>query len=239
MSNTILNSKAFAVKEQIGTSFTLKSVKLTSNPEAEIRQKGPSAAFFTRKELKNESEEFIIENVFREVYYKKQLVSGGYPYLNDPTGFLGPGPGDDFNYSHIVLIALKKTKGSLWGVKSISRGFIFEEMLEANLRKIKNYPVIDDFANGVATSIKTLVLSAKGYTKNPQRIYSKLKKYIDDLSNFKGTHTGDINTFGKITGKKIELGIPLKATSEQVKMLEKAVKYAEEKNILLNIRVVK
>lgn len=153
--------------------------------------------------------------------------------------FLGLGLSKVFKYSKIAIGALRKAKGSLWGVKSISRGFIFEEMLGANLRKIAGYPVIDDFVKGVATSVKTMMLTTKGYTKNPERIYRTLKKYVDDLYKFEGANKGGVNTIGKITSKKIELGIPLNATPAQVKMLEKAVKYAEEKDILLNIRVIK
>lgn len=78
---------------------------------------------------------------------------------------------------------LRNAGNSLWKVAPLKRGFVYEKMLGGNL--VKNYPVIDKFVNGVATSIKTLDVGAKSYLKG-NNVFNKLKDYIDKLSSFKG-----------------------------------------------------
>lgn len=83
---------------------------------------------------------------------------------------------------------------SLWKIAPFQRGFIYEDFIKksfgsSNLIKAKNFPVIDIFAKGVATSVKTLDLTAKSYLKG-NRVFSTLKSYIDDLSNFSGADWG-------------------------------------------------
>jgi RHS repeat-associated protein len=152
---------------------------------------------------------------------------------------VGFGLGKLFKGSAWLWNTMKKRGGSLWGGASIGRGFVYEEMIGANLRHIKGYNVIDDFANGVATSVKTLKLSSKGYIDNPKRVYNKLKGYIDELASFNGVNKGGVNTINKITSRKIELAIPKNATKEQIEMIEKAVQYAQDKGVTLNVRAIR
>lgn len=110
-------------------------------------------------------------------------------------------------------------------------------MLGGNL--VKNYPVIDKFVNGVATSIKTLDVGAKSYLKG-NNVFNKLKDYIDKLSSFKGREWSKIIIEEKDIKKKIlEVGIPKGATKEQIKQINQAIKYAEQQGIKMNVRVVK
>ena len=72
----------------------------------------------------------------------------------------------------------------------LERGFVYESMM--NLKgamKSSNFPTIDAFYNGVATSIKTLDLGAKTYLKN-NSVFNKLSGYIDDLARFDGAVWG-------------------------------------------------
>lgn len=52
------------------------------------------------------------------------------------------------------------------------------------------------------------------------------------------TH-GGIITINKIEQKVLDIGIPNGATSGQVEMLQKAIKYGAEKNVRVEINVVK
>ena len=86
---------------------------------------------------------------------------------------------------------LKNAGNSLWKVASINRGFVYESML--NLKgtfKTSNFPIIDAFYQGVATSVKTLNLAAKSYSKG-NTVFNRLKGYVDELSNFQGAAWGD------------------------------------------------
>ena len=143
---------------------------------------------------------------------------------------------------------LRKAGGSLWKLpaKGIAgRGFVYEEMLEKlghvkNLFEAKNFKTFDAFYKGKAWSIKTLNVLDKTYSEIPSSIYSKLKKYTDEMINFKGdTKLGQTLNPNDITSKIMELGIPKGATAEQVRHLNRAVKYAADRGIKINIRVVK
>lgn len=63
----------------------------------------------------------------------------------------------------------------------------------ATIPLLKNYPVIDAFYDGIATSIKTMDLRAKSYAGG-KNIYSTLKGYIDKLADFNGAFMG--RTYG-------------------------------------------
>jgi len=136
---------------------------------------------------------------------------------------------------------LKGAGNSIWKLLPLDRGRVYEEALKANLRNIKNYPVIDDFvqATGKATSIKTLDLAAKTYLKSGKPVFNKLRKYIDELANFKGAEVGAFSTKGKVKSRVLELGIPRGATTEQLLQLNNALAYAESRGVKLIIRVVK
>ena len=133
---------------------------------------------------------------------------------------------------------------SIWKLTPFNRGFEYESRLLKSLNiknnriTTKNFPVIDAFANGVATSIKTIDLTAKSYLKG-NRVYRQLKIYIDELSNFHGANWGSNRVLSsEIRERVLEVGIPRGATTSQIKQLQQAAKYAESKNIQLNIRVV-
>jgi hypothetical protein len=137
-----------------------------------------------------------------------------------------------------ALGALGRAGGSLWNVEGgwLARGFIYEEMLGGNL--VKNYPVIDKFVQGVATSIKTLDLGAKTY-QNAGKVLSVLKGYINKLEAFEGANFAKVNTTnGAITEKILEVGIPKGASAAQIEAIQSAVKYGAENGIKVNVRVV-
>lgn len=82
-----------------------------------------------------------------------------------------------------ILAAFKASSKSVWSLPWLERGLIIEEQLGKNLKG--NFPVIDKFLNGVATSIKSIDLNAKSY-QNGKVLFSTLKRYIDKVAKFKG-----------------------------------------------------
>jgi hypothetical protein len=143
----------------------------------------------------------------------------------------------------LAFKALKKVGGSLWKLPAkgmASRGFVYEEMLGLKgLFKSHNFPVIDAFYKGVATSVKTMDVFAKSY-KNGNRIYGQLKKYVDDLHAFKGRQwRGEVVKGSDIKSKVLEVGIPKGATETQIGQINKAINYAKDLGIKMNVRSVK
>ena len=135
---------------------------------------------------------------------------------------------------------LKGAGNSLWKIAALQRGFVYEEMLALKgTFNVSNFPVIDAFYNGVATSVKTMNLGAKSYSKG-NAVYSQLSKYIDALAGFNGKEwAGNVVKGSDIKSKVLEVGIPRGATSAQVQQINKAIETAASKNIQMNVRVVK
>ena len=108
--------------------------------------------------------------------------------------------------------------------------------------KSHNFPVIDAFYNGVATSVKTLNFFAKQYADDAAgtAVKNQLTKYIDDLANFNGRTWGrDVVKGSDITKRVLEVGIPRGASKSVVQQIQDAIKYATSKGIEMNVRVVK
>ncbi|MFK8298993.1 hypothetical protein ACI76O_11770 [Capnocytophaga cynodegmi] len=135
---------------------------------------------------------------------------------------------------------LKSAGNSLWKVAPLDRGFVYEKMLNLKGKfNTPNFPVIDAFYQGVATSVKTVDLTAKSYLKG-KAVFNTLKGYIDKLANFKGATWGkDIVEERFIKSKILEIGIPRGVTSEQIKQINQAIQYGKSQGIQVNIRVVK
>lgn len=82
-----------------------------------------------------------------------------------------------------ALSAFKAGGESVWTLPWLERGLIIEEQLGKNLKG--NFPVIDKFLKGIATSIKSINLNAKSY-QNEKVLFSTLKRYINQVAKFKG-----------------------------------------------------
>lgn len=145
-----------------------------------------------------------------------------------------------FRTAGIAFNAFKVAGGSLWRLSSwTQRGFVYEVSRGANL--VRNFPVIDKFLKGVATSIKTLDLQAPTYAKEGSRaVYNTLKGYIDKLKDFKGANkSGKEVLESDIKEKVLDVAIPKGATKAQVEQIQEAIKYGQNQGIKVEINVVK
>ena len=145
-----------------------------------------------------------------------------------------------FKAAGVAFSIFKSAGGSIWKLSNWSqRGFVYEKLMGGNL--VQNFPVIDKFIKGVATSIKTLDLAAATYTKETGKaVYNKLKGYIDDLANFKGANHGGTKVMEEdIKERILNVGIPKGATKSQVEQIQEAIKYGKGKGITVEINVVK
>ena len=136
-----------------------------------------------------------------------------------------------------ILAAFKTSRGSVWALPWLERGLIIEEQLGKNLKG--NFPVIDKFLNGVATSIKSIDINAKSY-QNGRVLYSTLKNYIDKVAKFKGQRWNGVTISEEdITKRALDVAIPKGASPSQVKVLQEATKYGKANGVQVNIHVIK
>jgi RHS repeat-associated protein len=148
---------------------------------------------------------------------------------------------------HIGLAAVG-TKGldaflnagkSAWALGASERGFAIEAMLGGNLPK--GFPVIDKLVDGVATSIKSIDLTAQSYTKG-NGLLNTLKGYINKLDDFTTATRGGVTVTEGVNfeSKALDVAIqPGKATLSQWEQIGKAMQYAKDNNIQFNLQFVK
>ncbi len=93
----------------------------------------------------------------------------------------------------------------VWTRGAFTRGNQIEVALGHNMRT-NNYPVIDRFSKGIATSIKSTNLFARSY-QNTKRLENLLTGYVNRLANFQGGPWGADNVTN-ISGRQLMLVIP-------------------------------
>ncbi len=126
--------------------------------------------------------------------------------------------------------ATAATATSPWALPALQRGQLIHRMLGANLPP--NFPVIDRFVNGVATSIKTLDLNAPTY-QNISMLTNKVQGYINTLANFQGARHIQAHM---ITGRELLLAVPSGAgTQAQWAALQALQQYAANLGVILTI----
>jgi len=88
---------------------------------------------------------------------------------------------------------------SVWNLSAFARGWEIERRILGQARRlVANFPVIDDIFEGVATSIKSMDLTAATY-RSVGNITRTLEKYADTLSRFNGrVWAGDVVTAAQI-----------------------------------------
>ena len=103
-------------------------------------------------------------------------------------------------------------------------------MLGRNLPR--NFPAIDRFVNGAATSIKSIDLNAATY-ESIGSLTSKVQSYIDSVARFQGY--GPV-TPQMIVSRELQLAIPAGAGSgAQWAALQGLQQYAGQANVALTI----
>ena len=96
--------------------------------------------------------------------------------------------------------------------------------------------MIDRFAEGIATSIKSLDLTAATY-QDPARLLSRINRYVDQLANFKGARQGVYEIREpQITGRKLQLVVPGNVTTPaQRAAFQRAVERANSLGVDVDI----
>ena len=98
-----------------------------------------------------------------------------------------------------------------------------------------NFPTIDRFVGGVATSIKSLDLNAATY-QNAATLTRQVTGYIDSVAGFRGAQWAgaEVNA-SQITGRALDLAIPGAGSPAQQQALARLVKYGQSKGVAVNL----
>lgn len=95
---------------------------------------------------------------------------------------------------------------TIWELGWGARGVEAERMRGTTLPS--NFPGIDRFASGVATSIKSIDLDAPSYGE-PWQLEGRINYYVNRLASFNGAELGDSRiTASQIRGRSLDLIVP-------------------------------
>ncbi|WP_425057392.1 hypothetical protein [Sphingomonas leidyi] len=98
-----------------------------------------------------------------------------------------------------------------------------------------NFPVIDRFENGIATSIKSIDLDGTSYlTGNGLR--NALTRYVDKVADFNGARwAGKTIRQSEISGRALDVAVPHSGTAAQQATLNQIIKYGSTKGVTVNV----
>lgn len=145
------------------------------------------------------------------------------------------------NYSKGLGGALGQLTGKVdrWGGDNFTRGKRLETLLGADDLMRKNFKAIDAYANGVATSIKTMDLTGGTY-QNESYLRTPLMNYLQELKKWTGgvVDGKPIPPKGEeITKRVLRIGVRScnKVTPMQQRVFEEVIEAAKKLKIVVEI----
>jgi RHS repeat-associated protein len=124
-------------------------------------------------------------------------------------------------------------EASVWALPNFVRGEVIQRALGQNLPN--NFPVIDRFVDGLATSIKSIDLNATTY-QNVANLSRIVTGYVNDVARFAGQAWGNVVIRGsEITGRALDLAVPSAATTAQQAAISQAVQYGAARGVTVNV----
>jgi hypothetical protein len=141
---------------------------------------------------------------------RQEILNGIEPYAHAESG---RGHASELlNVASLLLLGVAPplpavgAASAAWRLGWAARGMYFSKLLGANLPD--TFKVIDAFSNGVATSIKSIDLSAATY-QGAIRLTYRLNEYIDKLALYKGGQMGSwLVKSSDVTNRVLSLAVP-------------------------------
>ncbi len=175
--------------------------------------------------------------------YALQYAQGRYPVTygayRETSMFLAGAPVAEGVIAGVRgAVAFARGAESVWALGPATRGLEIEARLGGNLPKA--FPTIDKFANGIATSIKSIDLAAPSY-QSAGRLAGTLDRYVASVAKFNGaSFDGTIIKAGQITGRELQVAVPQGSMSAaQQEVFDAAVQRAAQQNVKLITTQVK
>jgi RHS repeat-associated protein len=127
---------------------------------------------------------------------------------------------------------------SVWYAKPLERGVKIENEIGRSSELSQNFPVIDKWENGTATSIKSIDLNAKSY-QNISFLKNKIESYVTILADWKGARWAQVNIPEiEIQSRELILAIPPGASQAQLQAISEVKVWAKTVGVLLKIFIV-
>jgi filamentous hemagglutinin len=124
-------------------------------------------------------------------------------------------------------------ESGVWKLNPFQRGQQVEQALGHNLPS--NFPVIDRFESGLATSIKSLDLNAAAY-QNTSTLNRTLNGYVDTMAGFQGRTWAGVRIRPQdITGRALDLAVPHSGSAAQQVIINQTVTYGASRGVTVNI----
>jgi hypothetical protein len=124
------------------------------------------------------------------------------------------------------------TRG-IWDLTPELRWTAVEQRLGANLPR--NYPTIDRFRSGSATSIKSMDLGARTYA-DPANITRVGQGYVDAAAGFEGRRWANVEIRSSDIGSRgLDIAIPLGPTPIQARALDAVIEYGRKSGVNVNV----
>jgi hypothetical protein len=102
---------------------------------------------------------------------------------------------------------------SVWRLGWAARGWAIEPYFIGKRTLPDNFPVIDQFKGGIATSIKSIDLAAASY-QNMDTLTNRLNRYVDLVAAFNGAKLGGSKVRAwQIVSRELKLVIPSRGAS--------------------------
>ncbi len=131
-----------------------------------------------------------------------------------------------------------RSRPDVWQLNPFERGVQIENMLGRSPQLVQNFPVIDRFVNGVATSIKSVDLAASTY-QNLNTLANTVQGYVTKLANWQGASWGGFTIHAaEITGRELLLAVPPNASQAQLAILQQVQQWATTVGVNLNITTI-
>jgi hypothetical protein len=127
---------------------------------------------------------------------------------------------------------------SVWQLNPFQRGVAIENALGRSPSLVQNFPVIDRFENGVATSIKSIDLNAPTY-QNIDALSRVVSGYVSKLASWQGARWGGTTIRAlDIKARNLILAIPNGATPQQMTTLQQVQQWATSQGVTVTYVVV-
>ncbi len=130
---------------------------------------------------------------------------------------------------------------NVWELSPLQRGIEVEKILGRSKFLSQNFPVIDRFEDGVATSIKSLDLNAPTY-QNTTRLASTVMRYTRTLAQWEGQAEpwGRVQIHpAEIQAKVLELAVPPGGSPAQWETLFRVRHIAAETGVRLDLVIIR
>ncbi|WP_269532643.1 Ig-like domain-containing protein [Chitinimonas sp. BJYL2] len=136
-------------------------------------------------------------------------------------------------FAKFVLGEANVAARSVWALHPFERGVAIEKALGQNLPA--NFPVIDKFEKGVATSIKSLDLGAKSY-QSVSALSRTVSSYVDSVAAFTSRTWANVTVTG-VTARELVIAVPHTGNTAQQAAMSAAVQYGASKGVAVKVVV--